>query len=337
MIPPEDTSPHLAPDEIARWRAAFQRIEGGFERFYEEAQARIADLKRRETLWDEKLESLLRTLERERASWLRALEDERGRLQAEYAKARLAEEKDLGRRFQRIEERIESMAPPAERILEKLAELGSKWEQALEAMRPPWAKDAAIAALEAERAELMKALTDREAAFQSYMSQRRGFEKALGDRLFELERRLDAERQKGITASLSASEEEARRKTLEERIGVAEKALADREAVSREKADRDQTLLARLREELEATRRELEEARKALREESATRARDEEAVATLTVELQKASATAAAANQEKEETVARFAPWAEEKKKLQAALAEKDALLKLFEAYFKER
>ena len=337
MMPPEDASPHLAPDEVARWRAAFQRIEGGFERFYEEAHARIADLKRREALWDEKLESLLRSLERERASWLRALEDERGRLQADYAKARLAEEKDLARRFQRIEERIEAMSPPAERILAKLAELGEKWEQALDAMRPPSAKDAAIASLDAERAELAKALSEKEEAFQSYMSQRRGFEKTLNERLFELERRLDAERQKGLASSLSAAELDVRRKTLEERAAVAEKALADREDISREREERDKALLGRLRSDLEAARRELEEARKA-RDEAASRlAKDEGSIAALTVDLQKASAEAAKAKQEKEESAASFAPWAEEKEKLQAALAQKDELLRLFESYFKER
>ncbi len=337
MMPPERDTPGPPLDEVARWRAAFQRIEGGFERFYEEAQARIADLKRRESFWDEKLESLIRAMERERSAWMRAIEEERGQIQGEYLKARLAHEQDLARRFQKFEEKLEAMAPPADKILGKIAELAGRWEKALETLRPPLAKEAAIAALEAERAELLEALNDKEAAFQSYMSQRRGFEKTLGERLLELERRYDAERQKGMAASLTASDLEARNKTSEERLAIAERSLSEKDEALQALSRQNSELLKRLGEEAQALRQEIEESRKVLRENESKRAKDEEAVAALTVELQKVSAAAAAARQEKEETVASFASWAEERKNLQAALAEKDELLRLFEAYFKER
>ncbi len=169
------------------------------------------------------------------------------------------------------------------------------------------------------------------------MSQRRGFEKTLGERLLELERRYDAERQKGMAASLTASDLEARNKTSEERLAIAERSLSEKDEALQALSRQNSELLKRLGEEAQALRQEIEESRKVLRENESKRAKDEEAVAALTVELQKASAAAAAARQEKEETVASFASWAEERKNLQAALAEKDELLRLFEAYFKER
>ena len=335
----------IPEDERRREDHLSRRIE----EFTSKLQDMLSDWERHHSLELRKQDDRLQSLVDERAA-LSALWQEQGQsIRTDFLKERISRETAVSDQIAELAKRLD--------VLDRgQREAGAGSTAARETLdhvvriltTTPKAKDEVIVELEAEKAELLKALRERHEQLRSVLDERREVEKTMGDSLVMLSGELERERArtraaesrvegaKGDIESLKAtivdlersrSEREARALSLgAERdeltralVGEAEKvrlAIAERSAA-------DERWHQRM---LELQRKVEEESSRAEQEASSTsdlRAR----VATLSEHMTRAL-------QERDAVVARFADWERERQRLLDALKQKDGMVAMLSSAF---
>jgi len=361
-----------AMDGVARWRGELRELaalvpqvqgladrlpanEKAFEesvgRRLDEFAARVArtldEWRRAQDAGRASLDERVEAAARERADLARAWEAQTRVLREEQYKDRVAREAEVSRQVGELAARLSELAAAQEGSARGHGSVREGLDRVLAILNAtPKAKDAVIAELEAEKAELAKVLRDRQDALRRFAEERREVERSMGDALVKLTGELENERARARAADARVNERVGEIETLKARASDLERAVADRDERARMLgAERDELVRA-LVAEADKVRRALEERRGAgesseaalaelrrrLDEEAARRAAAEGAAVDSRAQLTALAEQAARALRERDETLARFSAWEQERRRLAEALRKKDEMITLLSA-----
>jgi DNA repair exonuclease SbcCD ATPase subunit len=363
-----------AVEGVARWRGEMrdlaqiaprvqelsERLPENEKRFEESVGRRIEDfaagmtrliedLRRAQENERVRLDERVEALARERADLARLWEDQSRSARERELKERLARESETARAVDELASRLEGLAKGQQGAAQAETETRALLERALQILTTtPHAKDEFIAALKAEKDEIMAELRDRQESLRRFAEERRNVEKSLGDSLLRVSSELEAERARARASEAHAAELLGKVETSAARAADLERAVADRdERVRAIAAERDE--LARgLMEESDrcrravSERRELEasaasadaEWRTRVQEASSRAAAAEAAAADLRSQLSALAGQSARAAQERDAVVTRFSDWDNERRRLLETLRKKDEMISLLSATF---
>lgn len=361
-------------DGVARWRGELRELssliprveslserlpanEKAFEesvgRRLDEFAARMArafeDFKRSQELARAGLDERAEAAARERAELARAWETQARTLREEQFKDRAAREAELSRQVADLSARLAELAAAqqgAERGQSSVREAVDRVIAILTAT--PKAKDAVILELETEKAELMKALRDRQDALRRFADERRGVEKSMGDALVKLTGELEDARAAARAAEARIGERAGEAEAFKARLSDLERAVADRDERLRLLAAERDELVRSLVAESDKVRRAVQERRgsdeaaetallelrRRLDEEAARRSAAEGAAVDSRQQMSALAEQVARALQERDATLARFSDWEKERQRLSEALRKKDEMIALLSSTF---
>lgn len=287
-------------------------------------------------------------------------EERMARLAREQEQGRAARETELGAALTALAGKLDAIQDGGRGEAAGLAALHEALERvARQLQTTPKAKDELIAALEEEKEDLRRALRDRHEILRRYSEERRAAEKSLEEGVAAAHAQLDEERARASAAEVRAAEHKGALSRLETRVAELEKALQEREerlvslAAERDQrllslaAERDQLVRSLVAESEKvraglASRAEAEEhwnlrARELqakLEAETARRQDESGALSDLRLKLAAVTEQMARALQERDATVARFADWDADRRRLLDALKQKDEMVSMLTAAF---
>jgi DNA repair exonuclease SbcCD ATPase subunit len=294
---------------------------------------------------DERLEALAR----ERVELARLWETQARTSREEQFKDRVGREAEVSRQIGELASRLSELAAGqqgAERGHDSVRQGLERVIQILTAT--PKAKDMVIQELEAEKAELAKALDERHDALRRFTEDRRAMEKSMGDGLVKLTVQLEEERARTRASDARAAELMGNVETLKARLADAERATADRDArLQSLGAERDE-LARSLVAEADKVRRAVEERRDAdaaadarlaelrrrLDDEAGRRAAAEGAAADARAQMGALAEQTARSLQERDSTLAKFSDWERERQRLMDVVRKKDEMIGLLSSTF---
>lgn len=330
-----------------------ERFESHIARRLDEFAARIggtlAEWERRQELELQKQEERLLEMTRERAATTRVFEQQAHAVTREQARARADREAEVAAQLAELAKRLDDLSADGRAAGAGRAALQESLERIARSLAAsPKAKDEVIAALEEEKEDLRRALRDRHDALRRYSDERRSVEKSLGDGLIAAHAQLDAERERAQAAESKAAEARGAAAALEARIADLERVIAVRDArIESIAAERDQLtrslvsesekvrggLASRAAAE-EAWNKKVVEMQARLDAETGRRQDETGALSDLRLKLAAVTEQMARALQERDATVARYADWDTERKRLLESLRQKDEMVSMLTAAF---
>ena len=212
----------------------------------------------------------------------------------------------------------------------------------------PKAKDEIIVELEAEKAELVRAMRERHEQLKTVLEERRAIEKTMGDSLVTLSSELEKARARAREAESRIEAGRGERHGLENKISDLERAIAERDARALSLgAERDELTRA-LVAEAEKVRlsmadrtaaderwhQRLLELQRKVEDETARAGQEASATSDLRAKVATLSEHMARALQERDAVVARFADWERERQRLLDALKQKDGMITMLSSAF---
>lgn len=330
-----------------------ERFEAHIARRLDEFASRmtgtLADWERRQELELQKQEERLIELTRERAATARLWEEQAHQITREQERGRSARESEVAAQIAALSEKLDGLAADARASGTAGASLREQLERIARALSErPHAKDQVIAGLEEEKEDLRRALRDRHDALRRYSDERRAVEKSLGDGLVSAHAQIDAERERAQAAESKAAEARGDVSALNGRIADLELVVAQRDerilSISAERdqltralvaeADRVRAGLASRASAEEAWNKKVLELQARLDAETARRQDESGALSDLRLKLAAVTEQMARALQERDATVARFAEWDADRKRLLEALKQKDEMVSMLTAAF---
>lgn len=348
--------PHLLPrvDELAkRIPEDEQRFEARVAQRLDELASRLgeslADWSRRQERELQKQEERMLELTRERLAAARVRDEQARALALEAERERAAREGDVAAALSALASRLDGVAADGQNAARGRAALQESLERVLRALQQkPHAKDEVIAALEEEKEDLRRALRERHDALRRYSEERRAVEKSLGDGLTAAHAQLDAERERAMAAEAMASEARLAAASLEGRLEELRKAVEERERrLESLSAERDQLAralvaesekvragLASRAEAEEAWNRKVQELQSRLDAEASRRHDEASSLSDLRLKLAAVTEQMTRALQERDATVARFADWDAERRRLQDLLRQKEEMISMLTSAF---
>lgn len=346
LLPRVEEISRRIPQDEERFEAQIARR---LDQFSSRVETTLAEWERRQELEVQKQQERLLELTRERAATARLWEEQAHAITREQERGRAARESEVAAALAALAERLDALQDGARSKAAGQASLQETLERiARQLQERPHAKDQVIAALEEEKEDLRRALRERHDALRRYSDERRGVEKSLGDGLVAAHAQIDAERERASAAETRASELKGAIAGLQARIVDLETSVAERDRrLESVAAERDQLVRSLVAESEKvraglASRAEAEERWNAKVRElqgridaEASRRHDESgALSDLRLKLAAVTEQMARALQERDATVARFAEWEADRKRLLEALRQKDEMVSMLTAAF---
>lgn len=330
-----------------------ERFEGTIARRLDQFASRMADTlaewERRQELELQKQQERMLELTRERAATARLWEEQAHQITREQERGRSARESEVAAALAALAEKLDALSDGQRAKAAGQASLHETLERIAQRLQErPHAKDQVIQALEEEKEDLRRALRERHDALRRYSEERRAVEKSLGDGLVAAHSQLDAERERASAAESRAAVLKGTLAGLEARVAELETSVAERDRrLESVAAERDQLVRSLVAESEKvrsglASRAEAEERWNAKVQELQAKAdaevsrRQDESGALSDLRLRLAAVTEqmARAMQERDATVARFAEWEADRKRLLEALRQKDEMVSMLSAAF---
>ncbi|MDP3542199.1 MAG: hypothetical protein Q8T11_06965 [Elusimicrobiota bacterium] len=317
--------------------------------FASKLQGTLSDWERHHDLELRKQDDRLQSLVDERAA-LSTLWLEQGQsIRQEFLKERIHRETAVSDQIAELAKRLDAVNLGQREAGAGSASVREGLDRVLKVLTAtPKAKDEIIVELEAEKAELLKAMRERHEQLRAVLDERRAIEKTMGDSLVSLSGELERERAAARAADARTEGVKGDVETLKNRIADLERALSERDARAESLgAERDELTRA-LVSEAEKVRlaiaerasaderwhqRMLELQRK-VEEESVRASQEAAAAGDLRSKVATLSEHMARALQERDGIVARFADWERERQRLLDALKQKDGMVAMLSSAF---
>ncbi|MBI4679413.1 MAG: hypothetical protein HY748_17700 [Elusimicrobia bacterium] len=308
---------------------------------------RFADAEHKREIDLAKADDRLGAVARERLALREAFDEAGHALRSDLLKERLAQEAAFNEALSGIAARIDDLGRRHAQSDRETSELKEVLGQALSRAEPK-AKDAVMAELEHENADLRGMLSERIEALRRYTEERKRIEASMGESLLALNRELSQEKARGLEAGRRMMEKDLEITSLKDRLDMASKTVEEREtrfaclAVERDEIARAMAAEAgRLRDAIEARRvsdetwaKKVAEMEKKLDEAADISQREAASRRDLASQAAVLSSHAAKALQERDAAVQGSASWQEERARLLEALRKKDDLISMLSASF---
>jgi len=324
-------------------------ISRRLEDFAAKLQGTLSDWERHHDLELRKQDDRLQSLVDERAALSGLWLDQGQEMRREFLKERIARETAVSDQIAELAKRLDGVDRGTREAGAGSASVREALDQVVRILtQTPKAKDEVIVELEAEKAELLKAMRERHEQLRAVLDERRSIEKTMGDSLVALSGELERERARTRASDARTEGVKGDVETLTARIGDLERSLAERDARALSlSAERDELTRA-LVSEAEKVRvamtertaaddrwhqRLLETQRKA-EEEAARAAQETSTTNDLRAKVATLSEHMARALQERDAVVARFADWERERQRLLDALKQKDGMVAMLSSAF---
>jgi chromosome segregation ATPase len=334
------------PEEERRLLA---QLDDRLKAFSSEVQTQLSDLARQQSLDRDRQETRLAELNRERAALQRSWEEQNHAIRQEHLKDNAARDLALGNRIADLCRRLEDISAGESQAAAASADLKAEIAKVMALLNtPPQAKDQALAELEREKLDLLKALKDRSDTLARYISDRREVEKTMGASMMELNSRLDEQREKnrelsgrvaelGLDVKVREDQLACSTRAEQEKTRLCESLSADRDGLAKllmgETAKVRQQLEERAQAESQANAR-LQELQQRLEAELAHGAGLGVTISELRAQIATLSEHMAKALQAKDSLAEQSSAWPQEKEKLLQTLREKDEMISMLSATF---
>lgn len=346
VLPRVEEISRRIPQDEERFEAHIARR---LDQFSQRITETLADWERRQELELQKQQERMLELTRERAATARLWEEQAHQITREQERGRAARESEVAAALAALAEKLDAVSDGQRSKAAGQASLQESLERIAQRLSErPHAKDQVIAALEEEKEDLRRALRERHDALRRYSEERRSVEKSLGDGLVAAHAQLDAERERASAAESRAAALKGTLSGLEARVAELEQAVAERERrLESGAAERDQLVrslvaesekvragLASRAEAEERWNSKVQELQARVDAEVARRQDESGALSDLRLKLAAVTEQMARAMQERDATVARFAEWEADRKRLLEALRQKDEMVSMLSAAF---
>jgi len=324
-------------DAAPSLRAFEGQIGQMFSHFAVELRDRVAQWERRQALEAEKHEERLQGFLREKAALLREIEERDHQIRQETIKEKLQREQMLGEQIGGLARKLEELTKRTAQAHETIANVHEK------VLATPQSKDAAIAALEAEKAELLRSLSQRGEALKVHLEQRREIERTLGESLAQAQR--DAEQARAQTLAIEAKlrDQELDKARLRDEIASAQRLAQDAEARRAAlESERDELAKALVNEADKGRERAhtwtsgLDELQAKLSAEIDAKTREAAVAAELRGQMATLSDHLARALQERDAVSARIGSWEKERAELLKRVQEKEEMISMLNSTFRK-
>lgn len=336
--------------EAVSQRDAGGRAAAPVSEIMDRLEERLAAWERRSALESERQEQRLQDAGRERAALLQAVEERNHLIRREFLKETLDRSNDFKAQMAEMGRRLDELKGAQGDSARQAEELRVFLGKALERLStPPRAKDEIIAALELEKSELLAALESRSESLRRHSEEWRRFEQVLSERAAEAARALEQERQKADLSAARMAQVELDSARLKDQADSAQRLSGDKdERVTALASERDQLARA-LIAEAEKTRLQIDERSAAeeawnarfldlqrrLAEAAELRCREAGAAADLRGQIATLTQHMTKTLQEKEAVDHRFSAWNSERERLLQRLKEKDEMISMLNATFR--
>jgi len=325
------------------------QISRRLEEFASKLQGTLSDWERHHDLELRKQDDRLQSLVDERAALSRLWLEQGQSIRQEFLKERVAREMAVSDQIAELAKRLDAVNHGQLEAGAGSASVREGLDRILKVMTAtPKAKDEVIVELEAEKAELLKAMRERHEQLRVVLDERREIEKTMGDSLVALSAQLDQERARTRAADARTEAAKGEIETRDARIADLERRMEEREVRAQSTgAERDELTRA-LVAEAEKVRlaisertasderwhqRFLELQRK-VEDETARAAQEAAATSDLRSKVATLSEHMARALQERDGIVARFADWERERQRLLEALKQKEGMVAMLSSAF---
>jgi chromosome segregation ATPase len=325
------------------------QISRRLEDFAAKLQGTLSDWERHHDLELRKQDDRLQSLVDERAALSKLWLEQGQSIRQEFLKERIHRETAVSDQIAELAKRLDAVNVGQREAGAGSASVREGLDQILRVLTAtPKAKDEVIVELEAEKAELLKAMRERHQQLRAVLDERREIEKTMGDSLVALSGELERERAATRAADARTEGVKGDLETLKNRIADLERSLSERDARAESLgAERDELTRA-LVAEAEKVRlamaersaaderwhqRMLELQRK-VEDENARASQEAASVSDLRAKVATLSEHMARALQERDAIVARFADWERERQRLLEALKQKDGMVAMLSSAF---
>jgi len=325
------------------------QISRRLEDFASKLQGTLSDWERHHDLELRKQDDRLQSLVDERAALSKLWLEQGQSIRQEFLKERIHRETAVSDQIAELAKRLDAVNLGQREAGAGSASVREGLDQVLKVLTAtPKAKDEVIVELEAEKAELLKAMRERHQQLRAVLDERREIEKTMGDSLVALSGELERERAATRAADARTEGVKGDVETLKNRISDLERSLSERDARAESLgAERDELTRA-LVAEAEKVRlaiaerasaderwhqRMLELQRK-VEDENARASQEAASVSDLRAKVATLSEHMARALQERDGIVARFADWERERQRLLEALKQKEGMVAMLSSAF---
>jgi chromosome segregation ATPase len=326
-----------------------EQISNRLDQFASKLQGTLSDWERRHDFELRKQDDRLQSLVDERAALAKMWEQQGHAIRTEFLKERLSRETAITDQIAELAKRLDGVDRGQREAGAGSASVREGLDQVVRMLSAtPKAKDEVIVELEAEKAELLKAMRERHEQLRVVLDERRAIEKTMGDSLVALSGQLEQERARTRAADARVAAAKGDVETDKARIADLERSLSERDSRALSLgAERDELTRA-LVGEAEKVRlaiaeraaaderwhqRMLELQRK-VEEESARAGQEASSTSDLRAKVATLSEHMARALQERDAVVARFADWERERQRLLDALKQKDGMVAMLSSAF---
>ena len=343
-------------EQMGQWRVetrpladaapAMRQFEGQvgqmLSQFALELRDRVGAWERRQSSEMEKHEDQMREAARERAALQRELEQRDHLARQESIKEKLHREAQVSEQIAELAKRLGDAREESKQMRAALTQLYER------AMQNPQAKDAVIAGLEAEKAELVRALRERSDSFQAHAKERREVERTMGESILALNKELDAANQRAQAAAAQLAMGRLDAARLADALAAAQRLAQEAEtrrlsheterdalvkALSVESGHTQAQLDERAKSD-EAWAKRVQELQAKLASELEARSRESSMIGDLRAQLATLSEQLARALQERDAAAGRTGNWEQDRAQLIKRLQEKDATIASLSATF---
>jgi len=326
-----------------------EQISNRLDQFASKLQGTLSDWERRHDFELRKQDDRLQSLVDERAALATMWEQQGHQIRQEFLRERIARETAMSDQVAELAKRLDSVNMGQREAGAGAASVREGLDRILKVMTAtPKAKDEVIVELEAEKAELLKAMRERHEQLRAVLDERREIEKTMGDSLVSLSGELERERARtraadARTEGVKGDEESLKNRisdlerTLSERDARAESLGAERDALTRALVGEAEKVRLAIAERAAADERwhqRMLELQRKVEDENARASQEAATTSDLRSKVATLSEHMARALQERDGIVARFADWERERQRLLEALKQKDGMVTMLSSAF---
>lgn len=325
------------------------QISRRLEDFASKLQGTLSDWERRHDMELRKQDDRLQSLVDERAALSGLLLDQGQSIRQEFLKERIARETAVSDQIAELAKRLDGVDRGQREAGAGSVSVREALDQVVRILTAaPKAKDEVIVELEAEKAELLRAMRERHEQLRAVLDERREIEKTMGDSLVSLSGELEREKARTRAADARTEGVKGDLEGLKDRIADLERSLSERDAralsLGAERDELTRALVAeaekvrlsiaertssdeRWHQRMLELQRKLEDEVGRVAQEAAANSDLRAKVATLSEHMTRSL-------QERDAVVARFADWERERQRLLDSLKQKDGMVSMLSSAF---
>jgi DNA repair exonuclease SbcCD ATPase subunit len=312
---------------------------------------KLSSFQKRQELEDERIKERFESLSRERAAIQRMFEEQNHETREKFIKERTAREREVLDRIEEVEKKITDAAAVQERQTKQSRGVEEGLSRVYDALNTPAkTKNEQISALEFEKNELARTLSERGQDMAKLSSERREIERSMGESIVSLDRELSEEKRKNIAFSARLTDFELKIQNLKDQLETQKRLAQDKdEKCARLMQERDELAKALMAEagrvkasindrsnsdenwtqRILALQQKLSEQGEALAKESVAANELRAQLSTLTEHLTRTL-------QDKDATLSRSALQDSERQTLEAKLREKEEMISMLNSAFQQ-